>query len=243
MADRSSYFYFSRHEERRPLAKIDGATIDVDSLWAKMNTADSESGFTKMANETTKEEMDAIATDTTQLVGEKTEKPPETLTKLPSDDMIKIKRIYKFAGEVIIEEKLVPRDSAEAKLFLSESKGEAVADKEAEDESSKKHVIKLRRPLRRFSRFDPNPPGFIKKNWEKQAAGQTDSGSEANGPKLNTVEKSKLDWAAYVDQAGIKDELNTHSKAKEGYLGRMDFLNRIDAKKEEAARNARLRGL
>lgn len=165
---------------------------------------------------------------------------------LPSEEMIKIKRTYKFAGEMITEEKLVPRDSAEAKLFLSNEGKDNAETVDVNDAEAKKSAVKLRRPLRKYSRFDPNPPGFIKKSWEKQPS--TDSAvmgedTDAKGPKLNTVEKSRLDWAAYVDQAGIKDELNVHSRAKEGYLGRMDFLDRMEAKKEEERRNARLKGL
>ena len=141
---------------------------------------------------------------------------------------------------MITEEKLVPKDSAEAKLFLSEAKGDkAVSDADVDDAASKKAALKLRRPLRKVSRFDPNPTGLIKKSWEKQQP----TVEQPSGPKLNTVEKSRLDWAEYVDQAGIKDELNVHSKAKEGFLGRMDFLDRVDAKREEERRKLRLKGL
>lgn len=149
--------------------------------------------------------------------------------------MIKIKRTYKFAGEMHTEKKLVPRDSAEAKLYLAETNGE-----KASEADSNNNTAQVRRPLRKISRFDPNPSGAIKKSWEKQVV---TADQNAKGPKLNTVEKSRLDWAQYVDEEGIKDELNVHSKAKEGYLGRMDFLNRVDAKREEERRNIRLRGL
>jgi hypothetical protein len=228
-----------RQEERKPLAKTDGATIDVDALWAKMNaggtgpgllpeTTDTQDTQDKNADNAQDEQKEQRDEDLNVKAGQS--QPPE---KLPSEEMVKIKRTYKFAGEMITEEKVVPKDSAEAKLFLAESKGE---DVNIESELS---AAKLRRPLRRISRFDPNPQGLIKKNWEKQAIA-TD---EATGPKLNTVEKSRLDWAQYVDEAGIKDELNVHSKAKEGYLGRMDFLDRVDSKREEERRNIRLRGL
>lgn len=148
--------------------------------------------------------------------------------------MIKIKRTYKFAGEMITEEKIVPKDSAEAKAFLSS--GENVELTEVDGVSSRN----LRRPLRKISRFDPNPTGTIKKSWEKQVV---EADKDASGPKINTVEKSRLDWAQYVDEAGIKDELRTASKAKEGYIGRMDFLGRVDAKRDEEARHARLKGM
>lgn len=157
-----------------------------------------------------------------------------------TDQMIKIKRTYKFAGEMITEEKLVPRDSAEAKVFLAS--GEAVEYADADAAAAAADAARnLRRPLRKISRFDPNPTGTIKKSWEKQPAEAGDS--DAKGPKINTVEKSRLDWAQYVDEAGIKDELRIHSKAKEGYMGRMDFLGRVDAKRDEEARQARLKGM
>lgn len=162
-----------------------------------------------------------------------------------SEEMIKIKRTYKFAGEMITEEKVVPKDSAEAKIFLANGENvDAVSTAYDDAAANTKAALKLRRPLRKVSRFDPNPTGSIKKSWEKQPMTEAQREAEnAKGPKINTVEKSRLDWAAYVDQAGIKDELTIHSKAKEGFLGRMDFLDRVDAKKEEDRRNARLRGM
>ena len=162
-----------------------------------------------------------------------------------SEEMIKIKRTYKFAGEMITEEKVVPKDSAEAKIFLANGENvDAVSTAYDDAAANTKAALKLRRPLRKVSRFDPNPTGSIKKSWEKQPMTEAQREAEnAKGPKINTVEKSRLDWAAYVDQEGIKDELTIHSKAKEGFLGRMDFLDRVDAKKEEDRRNARLRGM
>ena len=205
-----------------------------------MNDPNSDSGLLHSQKPlVTEEPGDELA------LAQETEKATDTVThdKLPSEDMIKIKRTYKFAGEIHTEEKLVPRDSAEAKLYLAETAGVKSADTE-DVSQGETVVIQIRRPLRKLSRFDPNPTGLIKKSWEKQAvqAGSGD-GDELKGPKLNTVEKSKLDWAQYVDQAGIKDELNVHSKAKEGYLGRMDFLNKVDAIREEERRNIRLKGL
>ncbi|RAO67782.1 uncharacterized protein BHQ10_003794 [Talaromyces amestolkiae] len=225
-------------EDRRPLAKIDGATIDVDALWDMMNAPNSDSGLLQSQKPVVTEEP----VDEPSVIQE-TEKATDAPThdKLPSEDMIKIKRTYKFAGEIHTEEKLVPRDSAEAKLYLAETAGTKSSGSE-DVSQGETVVIQLRRPVRKISRFDPNPTGIIKKSWEKQAV-QAVSGDELKGPKLNTVEKSKLDWAQYVDQTGIQDELNVHSKAKEGYLGRMDFLNKVDAIREEERRTIRLKGL
>ncbi|KAJ9295159.1 hypothetical protein DTO271G3_6329 [Paecilomyces variotii] len=231
-------------EERRPLAKIDGATIDVDALWEKMNQP--YTGAAPSPSQKAQEKDGTPAEDEKKESPDReTEAAQQKAPTLPSEEMIKIKRTYKFAGEMITEEKLVPKDSAEAKLFLSnEGKDNAETTIDVDDAEAKKAAVKLRRPLRKYSRFDPNPPGFIKKSWEKQPSGDiTGENTDSKGPKLNTVEKSRLDWAAYVDQAGIKDELNVHSRAKEGYLGRMDFLDRMEAKREEERRQARLKGL
>lgn len=45
-------------------------------------------------------------------------------------------------------------------------------------------------------------------------------------PKLNTLEKSKLDWQGYVDREGIKEDLKY--KNKDGYMEKVAFLQRVD---------------
>lgn len=229
-------------EERKPLARIDGATVDVDALWAQMNAPDSQLGLQasqiEHKHEPTPDESDRVA-DTGAPKQGAPEPEDDTRHGQHKEQMVKIKRTYKFAGEMITEEKVVPKDSAEAKAFLSSS--ENVEYAEVEDANGMNGTANLRRPLRKISRFDPNPTGLIKKSWEKQTI--TEGAADATGPKINTVEKSRLDWAQYVDQAGIKDELRTHSKAKEGYMGRMDFLGRMESKRDEEARQARLKGM
>lgn len=204
-----------------------------------MNTPGTDSGLLQ-GQKPVATEHDGNSTEEQDKDHPAIEKPD---VKPVSEDMIKIKRRYKFAGEIHTEEKLVPRDSAEARLYMAESTGEKSMDS-ADVSQEGQVIIKLRRPLRKISRFDPNPSGVIKKSWEKQAVSTTSNDADGlKGTKLNTVEKSRLDWAQYVDEAGIKDELNVHSKAKEGYLGRMDFLNRVDLNREEERRTIRLKGL
>lgn len=239
---RESNYWNSQEEQRKPLARIDGATVDVEALWAQMNAPESQLGLQAPQVEH-KQESTPGEPDGTVDTSAPTQGAPEPENKAchgqHKEQMVKIKRTYKFAGEMITEEKVVPKDSAEAKAFLSS--GENVEYAEVKDADVMKDARNLRRPLRRISRFDPNPTGLIKKSWEKQAI--TEAAADATGPKINTVEKSRLDWAQYVDQAGIKDELRTHSKAKEGYMGRMDFLGRMESKREEEARQARLKGI
>lgn len=210
--------------------------MDVNDLWEKMNAPDSGIGLlTSQAqhdSEPTPRIDQADETIQDQNVPEPGDKshPPQG-----TEQMIKIKRTYKFAGDMITEEKVVPKDSAEAKAFLSS--GENVEYAEVNGTKTADATSHFRRPLRKISRFDPNPTGTIKKSWEKQPV------EVGAGPKINTVEKSRLDWAQYVDEAGIKDELRVHSRAKEGYIGRMDFLGRVEAKRDDEARQARLKGM
>jgi len=51
--------------------------------------------------------------------------------------------------------------------------------------------------------------------------------------KLTTLEKSRLDWAGYVDKAGIGDELDKQKKGGAGYLDRKDFLGRVEHRTNE----------
>lgn len=213
--------------------------MDVDALWERMNAPDSDMGLP--ISQIKPDDEPAPEPDHVDKEMQKQDaQEPEDISRRSqgAEQMIKIKRTYKFAGEMITEEKVVPKDSAEAKAFLSSGENVEYADgDEAQGADATSH---LRRPLRKISRFDPNPTGSIKKSWEKQPPTEAEN---ARGPKINTVEKSRLDWAQYVDQAGIKDELRVHSKAKEGYIGRMDFLGRVEAKRDDEARQARLRGM
>jgi hypothetical protein len=235
-------------KKKNKLASIKGSTIDVDRMWEEMNrpggvdlpppsvvhpsTAEDSKGSRNAGN--TPELKDAsVASSVNQSRDASDSKWENKDPAALMDDMITIKRTYQFAGELHTEEKIVPKSSAEAQLWLSQQS--------AKDQPVKVFDSRLlRRPLRKISRFDPNLNNLesIKKSWEKQL----NADKVATGPKLNTVEKSKMDWAAHIDQEGLKDELDEHAKAKEGYLGRMDFLGQVEQRREEEARAARLRG-
>ncbi|KAI9667035.1 MAG: swr complex subunit [Trizodia sp. TS-e1964] len=201
--------------ESKPLASTDKATVDVDALWATM--------MMKPPTNTTSlntplEAADPALGDVADNSLNKT-KPPIA----PEDDMVKISRSYDFAGETIREEKLVPKASAEARLYLESLQSTS-------EPPAKKNPPGLRRPKKRVSMFEPNPDGIVK---------GLPASASSKPNKLNTVEKSKLDWAGFVDKEGIATELDEHSRAKDGYLGRMDFLGRVEAKKSEDLKRAR----
>lgn len=143
------------------------------------------------------------------------------------EEVITIERTYKFAGETIREKKTVPISSAEAVEYLNnlkfqETKAEQeVSTKKIVEQEAKDDIVdrnNLRRPLKRKPMLEQIISGSLK-------------------PKLSTLEKSKLDWATYVDKEGINDELNAHNK--DGYLAKQDFLNKVDSVKEKEYREMR----
>lgn len=151
-----------------------------------------------------------------------------------SSAMIRIKRTYNFAGRVHTEEKLVHRDSAEAKLYLASQAPDAPAEEPAAKRVTRKAFRSVFEPL-----TDPLPQ---RADLNLGMAARIKAGKEAQAKKLNTVEKSRMDWAGYVDKEGIKDELELAGKSKDSYTAREDFLARSEAKRDEDSRRARMSG-
>lgn len=218
--------------KRNKLASSKGSTIDVNKIWEEMNRpvpvplhmeADGDHEPSYVRDKDDYRGRSPSAGD-----GEK-----ENVPTAEREETIVIKRTYKFAGEVHVEEKTVLKSSAEAQLWLSQQKS-------SKGETPAANGSATNRPLRKISRFDPNFSNLdtFKASWASQNAQATNF----KGPKLNVVEKSKMDWAVHVDAEGLKEELDTHAKAKEGYLGRMDFLREVEDRKEAEARTARLKG-
>ena len=214
-------------KKKNRLASVKGSTIDVNKLWEDMNRPDSVDTHV----EPSRPQATADAMRSTEPLPPQADHNSSNKENDPGlVEMITIKRTYKFAGEVHTEEKVVPKSSAEARLWLSQQSSKPQA-KDAEGRT-------VHRPLRKISRFDPN---FS--NIESFKGAWTANGKkEAAGPKLNVVEKSKMDWASHVDAQGLKEELDEHAKAKESYLNRTDFLRDVEQRKESDARVARLQG-
>lgn len=59
-------------------------------------------------------------------------------------------------------------------------------------------------------------------------------------PKMNTLEKSKLDWQGYVDREGIRDDLKY--KNKDGYMEKVAFLQRVDDRRLNQLKQGQQKG-
>lgn len=187
-------------------------------------------------------------------------------------DLVTVKRIYTFAGQLTTEEKRIPRTTLEqykSDGWTTVDPDEVITTPAPGDKPESPSDPKIRRPLRRPSRFDPNPTGQVRGlapeyqlSWprkilstaaldqENSAVATPSTGSGPGAPprvekaqKLNVVDKSRLDWTGYVDKEGIADELDEHGKAKEAYLGRMEFLGNVEARREEERRRVKMAGV
>lgn len=207
-------------------------TIDVDAVWAQM-----------LAGQVSKPEDAPPSAD-----GENVDATTQSATASPakSSNLVRIKRTYNFAGKVHTEEKIVARDSAEAKLFIASggqvepitTEGDADADKL----SSPRRTV-ARKAFR--SSFEPQLDASSqprRADLDLGVAARMKAGREAQAKKLNTVEKSRMDWAGFVDKEGIKDELELAGRSKDSYAAKQDFLQRSEMRREDDARRARMAG-
>jgi len=178
-------------------------------------------------------ETDPKSPTTTRTQTALKEKESSTLDGDP-DSMIMIKRTYNFAGKIYTEQKLVPHSSAEAKLFLASQT--TSTPQETSTETPHSSTSKPKRPLKRARKsvFEPLTEIPLRTDLhfgprKESEVALTDVGKGAK--KLNTVDKSAMDWARFVDTEGIKDDLDKAGKSKGAYRERQEFLARVEEKK------------
>lgn len=153
---------------------------------------------------------------------------------LNSNRQIKIKRKYEYAGEIITEEKWVDAESAEAKAYIStltnrselETNNDAEKTNETKNELNKDRVNDKGEKLRKVYKRQPLLEGIINGSIK---------------PKFNTLEKSRVDFAKFVDSEGISDELTQHNK--NGYLEKQDFLSRVEFHRDSSMKEIRRKEL
>ena len=242
-----------RLKEQRPLARTEGATVDVEALWAQMSAAPLKPLYTHWA------EVQDSNTNRPDLAAAGHEGSP------PVDDdtdLVTVEKVYTFAGQRTTEEKQIPRSSLEKHISDGWRTMEPVTQLSSDATGNLETTASapnIRRPLRRPSRFDANPSGFVRTlapeyqlTWPRKiTSAEVDQenvlppeGQKAprveKAHKLNVVDKSRLDWTGFVHKEGIAEELDVHGKAKEAYLGRMQFLAGVEAKQEEERKRLKM---
>lgn len=226
-----------RKAERKAHAVTGPVTIDVDALWASMTAAPILPSKDDASTPAATAESQSI--DANNNNNDDAQQQQQQQAATDSSEMVQIKRTYKFAGKTHTETKLVPRDSAEARLYLASS--DPAATTPNDDEQPAAASSSLRKAFR--SAFEPAltivDGGRADLDLRLQAR---NTAAAAAAKKLNTVEKSRMDWAGFVDKEGIQDELALAGRAKGAYAEREGFLARTEARREEDARRVRLAG-
>ncbi|GAA5999773.1 hypothetical protein JCM10207_005903 [Rhodosporidiobolus poonsookiae] len=176
--------------------------------------------------------------------------------------MVKIEIEYEYAGEKIAQEKLVARASAEAQAWLARypsasatSTGKPSAAPPASSTTTSS-LDALFGPSPSSSSSAPVPPpasaevpkpaprpagGAPKRKAGGRLAAAAAKLGVGKAAKLNTLEKSKLDWnnqcvlmsqrTRHVATTGDADDLAVARKS--GYLDQRDFLDRVEASRED----------
>lgn len=208
-----SRFIGNFETDSRGLVKNSTTSVDIDAIFQELKTESNQ-------------------TDTwIASIGKESSETPEVK---PEDDsqpkQIQIQTSYAFAGKLITESKLVDADSAEAKAYLNSTSAIAAQDTSVKTHRSfvpvmrklpgTEEQIELRIKLKRPSLIDR----FLSMSTNKKL-------------KLLTLEKSRLDWASFVDKRQIEDDLKTHNKG--GYLDKQEFLGRIQNKRDEQYQKAK----
>ncbi|RIA86939.1 bucentaur or craniofacial development-domain-containing protein [Glomus cerebriforme] len=219
----------------------------IDALWAELNADDDYSPIpTKPDDNVNDKNLLNNKPDETNVI----EKQKFPLNKVPiSTKMITITKTYKFAGDIITEHKQVPEGSDEAIAFLEEQKESnevsttcnetsnpilPTSSKTLNTKSSSSNVQKIKSPL---PKSDNRSINSSKLGRSKINLDQLSASFKKKPTKLNTLEKSKMDWKKYVEQEQIVDELKYHNK--NGYIEKQEFLQRTYERQESEIRSLR----
>ena len=197
-------------------------SLDVNSIFEDIKSK-SLTGGSSDWQEAFKEESSSNSEQKETVI--RHSKPPEGEQANNESNKIRIETGYTFAGRLVTELKEVDANSAEAKAYLSSTKGIASVknDKEKPHRSSVPVVRKipgnedpttLRIKLKRPSLIDK----FLSTYGSKKQ-------------KLSTLEVSRLQWATFVDTSNMKDEFSLRKDA--GYLDRQEFLGRVESNQDQ----------
>ncbi|BFZ63304.1 swr complex subunit [Saitoella coloradoensis] len=212
-----------QHEKKSAVA-TGPVTQDINALWAAMNSKPSPSPapLTTSPSIATESTPGPVSDEAAPAHSSATASASAVAAPVNEEGghMIKIKRTYEFAGETITEEIDVPADSASARAYLASTKfptapsSVSITPTSSAAASTSATTVSGTLPPKRA------PP-------RKRVSALESASTKA--PKLNTLEKSRLDWASYVDKEGISEELKRHNK--DGFVEKQGFLRRAEEAK------------
>ncbi|TRY74756.1 hypothetical protein TCAL_00739 [Tigriopus californicus] len=142
-----------------------------------------------------------------------TEPSKEVKEESNEDAKLKITQVFDFAGENVEVTKEVDKNSKEAQKFLKAQE--------------------------KVSGSTATLPNAVAKR--PAVGGLASIMNEISGKKkkMGCLDKSKMDWDSYVNKEGIKEELTTHNRGKDGFVEKQEFLERADLRRFELEKTAR----
>lgn len=139
-----------------------------------------------------------------------------------------------FGGSGIAME--VMKSSKKVKRMEQDSK--RTGDLSAETQQVKKETIKFAGQMMQVD---------VKSDGKSDAPVVPEKGIDAllnqiKGPqKVNTIDKTNMDWDNFKDKTGLEEELKKKAEGKDAYLVKKDFLTRVDHRRFEQERDERER--
>ncbi|KAI0825248.1 bucentaur or craniofacial development-domain-containing protein [Trametes gibbosa] len=153
---------------------------------------------------------------------------------------IKIVKRFRFAGEEVTEVKEVPADSREAKEWplwkpehnssKSQEPSEPPLIPHSRSAAAATCATSSATPASSSAKPPAKRPGPRKPKTTLAPIPKKDGVK-----KLTTLDKSAMDWRAHVEgesASGVRDELEANRRGG-GYLEKVEFLQRVEARKEE----------
>ncbi|KAI0719100.1 bucentaur or craniofacial development-domain-containing protein [Cerioporus squamosus] len=153
--------------------------------------------------------------------------------------MVKVVKRYRFAGEEVTEVKEVPADTDEAKKWPRWTPSADTSAGASPKDASISEAAFTASASETSSAASPAPvkPPAKRTGPRKAKSKLADIPSSQKEPvkKLTTLDKSAMDWRAHVEGESsqpIKEELDANRRGG-GYLEKVEFLQRVEARKEE----------
>lgn len=161
------------------------------------------------------------------------------------DAMVKVVERYRFAGRDVVKERLLPSSHPDAVAYLKKTGGldrPLIPDvKPPSSLSENGSTSTVSSPTPTSSKPPPLGPAAGRKKRSSKLAGLAASANPNAGKKMNTLEKSKMDWDGWKQQAAASqsqkelDDMEQQTRtgsgvsgnSMSGYLGRKDFLDRV----------------
>ncbi|KII91235.1 hypothetical protein PLICRDRAFT_105952 [Plicaturopsis crispa FD-325 SS-3] len=154
--------------------------------------------------------------------------------------LVKIEKRYRFAGEEVVEVVEVPEDSPDAKKWpLVDSIPNSNAPSE-EPSAVASTSQSTPTPSASSSAQPPAPPPKRRGPRKPKTSLAPLPSASTKAKKLTTLEKSAMDWRAHVgaSEPTITDELEANRRGG-GYLEKVEFLQRVEERKEGAIEAAK----